>query len=55
MLNLFKATQQNRIRNNVYIGTKSDIARKLHVSSPMYIKDGALINGFKIELLKGSK
>lgn len=47
MTKLYKAIQVKP-----FIGTASDIARKIGVESAMTIESGKVINGFKIEELK---
>jgi hypothetical protein len=53
MTNLYKAIEQKPyIKQNIYFGTASDIARRLNISSAVHIKEGIIIKGFKIELHK---
>ena len=50
MTKIFKATEQKPyIKQRIYIGTKSDIARRLNISSPVYILNDLTIKGFKIK------
>ena len=50
MTKIFKATEQEPyIKQRIYVGTKADIARRLNISSPIYIKSGTTIKGFEIK------